>query len=113
MGKHDLFDAAYRCLMERDPDEKMRLTLEAAAAWREGRLELVGGGEAEPVDEPGRPQRPELVHPRRLPRTAAPPTKTRSYASSWSPYAKVKKGQETGCQSPAVSFGHFLKVYRL
>jgi uncharacterized ferritin-like protein (DUF455 family) len=71
--KHDpsrdgLFTTAYRCLMECEPDVKMRITRQAAEAWRQGRLELSSDAEPEAVADPGRPQRPRLVHPRDLPR---------------------------------------------
>lgn len=61
-----LFDAARACLLERDPAEKIRLTEQAAADWGAGRLRVEDGAESHPVDEPGRPERPELVHPRDL-----------------------------------------------
>ena len=63
-----LFDAARACLLECDPAEKVRLTEEAAADWGAGRLRLGDGSEISPVDEPGRPEQPELVHPRDLSR---------------------------------------------
>ena len=63
-----LFDAARACLLECDPAEKVRLTEEAAADWGAGRLRLGDGPEISPVDEPGRPEQPELVHPRDLSR---------------------------------------------
>jgi len=63
-----LFDAARACLLECDPAAKVLLTEQAAAAWGAGRLGLEDGSETPPVDEPGRPERPELVHPRDLSR---------------------------------------------
>lgn len=63
-----LFDAARACLLERDPAEKVRLTEQAAADWGAGRLRVEDGAESLPIDEPGRPERPELVHPRDLSR---------------------------------------------
>ena len=68
MRQADLFDAALRCLTAKDPDTKLQLTHETAAAWGGGCLSPAGAGEAMPVDPPGRPERPELVHPRRLTR---------------------------------------------
>jgi len=71
-AEQGLFAVAHRCLMECDPDTKMALTRQAARAWREGRLEMGGkpGEEVGPqaVVDPGRPERPQLVHPRELPR---------------------------------------------
>jgi uncharacterized ferritin-like protein (DUF455 family) len=63
-----LFAAALDCLSETDPERKARLSLEAAAAWSEGRLPLGSTPPARPPDQPGRPQRPRLVSPRELPR---------------------------------------------
>lgn len=63
-----LDESALACLLAADPDRKMQLTRETAEAWRKGRLSAPSGGEPRTLDEPGRPQRPELVHPRDLPR---------------------------------------------
>jgi len=63
-----LFSAARACLSANDPAEKIRLTELTRADWNAGRLHLEVGGEGAPVDEPGRPERPELVHPRDLSR---------------------------------------------
>jgi uncharacterized ferritin-like protein (DUF455 family) len=64
----NLFAAAADCLRAPDPDDKMRLTARAAAAWDGGALGLEEAGGGEPIAEPGRPERPELVHPRDLPK---------------------------------------------
>ena len=63
-----LVQAAARCLREPAPSQKVALTRDTAARWREGRL--LGGAPVgwQPCAEPGRPQRPRLVHPRELPR---------------------------------------------
>ena len=63
-----LFDTAYHCLMECEPDAKMRLTQQAAEAWRKGDLGFSADAEPETVADPGRPRRPQLVHPRDLAR---------------------------------------------
>ncbi|CAK0778730.1 conserved hypothetical protein [Gammaproteobacteria bacterium] len=63
-----LTDAALTCLTEPDPDRKIALTAAAAAAWRAGELVLTDGGTPHPVEVPGRPGRPVLLHPRDLPR---------------------------------------------
>ena len=61
----DLFETAYRCLMERDPARKIALTREASRAWDEGRLTRSAREEApRPVPDAGRPERPLLVPPR-------------------------------------------------
>lgn len=68
LGRSNLFAAAAECLRAQDPDEKIRLTDRTAADWNEGLLRLDGESSAETVEEPGRPNRPELVHPRDLPK---------------------------------------------
>lgn len=72
MLSHDqagnLFDEAGRCLAEPDPSTKQRLTEHVAAAWQQGRLRLDPAAAGPVVELPGRPERPELVPPRRLDR---------------------------------------------
>ncbi len=63
-----LHDQALACLMCDDPDAKLVLTGEVAQAWRAGRLVAGGGGPVHPVPVPGRPLRPVLVPPARVPR---------------------------------------------
>lgn len=64
----DLVAAARTCLHECDPERKCRLTAQAVAALREGRLSMRAAASAEPVvDTPGRPPRPRLIAPRDLP----------------------------------------------
>ena len=59
-----LFAGARECLEACDPDEKLALTRHYAHAWREGNLALTAAAPPpEPVALPGRPARPELVHP--------------------------------------------------
>ena len=63
-----LFRAARRCLLESDLDRKLALTEQTAAAWLAGELAPGGWGQAGEIAQAGRPPRPELVHPSRLPR---------------------------------------------
>jgi uncharacterized ferritin-like protein (DUF455 family) len=63
---NDLFEHASQCIAAADPDDKLRLTRATREAWLARRLELHRGGEPEPIGEPGRPARPELVHPSRV-----------------------------------------------
>jgi uncharacterized ferritin-like protein (DUF455 family) len=63
-----LFQAARACLLECDLERKLALTDTIAAAWQAGELVLDGWSDAAGVVEAGRPARPELVHPHRLPR---------------------------------------------
>jgi uncharacterized ferritin-like protein (DUF455 family) len=64
--KQDIFPAAYQALMTDDPDEKVRLTHELFAAWRQGAFSAEGGEAPQAIPVPGRPARPEMVHPRDL-----------------------------------------------
>jgi uncharacterized ferritin-like protein (DUF455 family) len=64
----NLLAAAADCLLARDPEDKARLTGLAAAAWRGGELRLLDTAASLPIDEPGRLPRPQLVHPRDLPK---------------------------------------------
>ena len=61
-----LFAAAFVCLSEDDPARKVELSRGAAADWRAGRLSLTNNGLPQLLNEPGRPERPELVSPREL-----------------------------------------------
>lgn len=63
----DFFTAARACLMATDPVEKCRLTQTLCTDLQQlKRLEIPAQGIA--LDEPGRPERPELVAPRDLQR---------------------------------------------
>lgn len=64
----DLHAAARRCLDAADPAEKLRLTHAAWRALQAGELRPEPSSPPpEPIGMPGRPARPRLVHPRRLP----------------------------------------------
>ncbi|GAB6040264.1 ferritin-like domain-containing protein [Endothiovibrio diazotrophicus] len=63
----DLYRLAEAALRSRDPAEKLALTREASGLWEEGAL-VLGGGEPAPIDHPGRPARPELVPPLKVPK---------------------------------------------
>lgn len=67
MQPGDLFTAARQCLGADDPARKLELTHFHARTFREGRLPIEAHSTAEPIDEPGRPCRPQLIEPRRLP----------------------------------------------
>jgi len=66
--KKNLFDEVRKCLLVADVDEKLSLTRATAAAWLSGDLDLGDFGEPVPVAAPGRPERPELVRPNKVPR---------------------------------------------
>lgn len=63
-----MFTAARACIDACDPDEKVALTREVAALWREGRLSLESAAKPEEIPVPGRPGRPKLVAPAKVPR---------------------------------------------
>lgn len=60
-----LRERAVAVLMAPSPDDKMVLTLAAAAAWKAGGLEV---GRAAPPARPARPDRPPLMRPRDMPK---------------------------------------------
>ncbi len=63
-----LFQAARECLLASDLAQKLSLTDSTAAAWEAGELGLDEPDPVQEITEAGRPARPELVHPRQLPR---------------------------------------------
>ncbi len=63
-----LFEAAARCLMAGEVEEKLHLTQQTAQAWRNGLLSLDCKDEPEPIGEPGHPAKPVLVTPDQVPR---------------------------------------------
>ncbi|MFO1351725.1 MAG: ferritin-like domain-containing protein [Gammaproteobacteria bacterium] len=63
-----VFAAAWRALIEPDPDTKIALTEAAHHAWQSGSLTLESVAAPPRAVEPGRPPRLQLVHPRDLPR---------------------------------------------
>jgi len=62
----NLFDIAEQCLKVSDPDTKCQETERAAEAWAAGELEFNNSSPVAPIDEPGRPSRPELVATKQL-----------------------------------------------
>lgn len=63
-----LFDSAKRCLMAYEIEEKLLLTRQTAQAWQAGALLLRSSNNPEPITQPGRPVRPELVMPGEVPK---------------------------------------------
>ncbi len=68
---NSLYQAARACLLECDVERKLALTDRTAAAWQAGELALAGWTPADHLLEAGRPPRPSLVHPQRLPKRKA------------------------------------------
>lgn len=68
MAKQDLFAAAQRCLAAASPGRKVAMACELALDFRAGRLCASGNSlPVEPIADPGRPDLPRLIEPRRLP----------------------------------------------
>jgi len=64
-----VIDAAGAALAERDVGAKLAATKALRARWEAGRLDLAAPADPPvPVDQPGMPERPLLVHPRDVPR---------------------------------------------
>jgi uncharacterized ferritin-like protein (DUF455 family) len=61
--KSNLFECARQCIDAACVEDKLRLTRCCARAWREGRIVSTSTAAPEPIAEPGRPARPQLVHP--------------------------------------------------
>ncbi len=68
MTHSNLFAAAEACLAACEPDDKVAQTRAMAEQWRAGELSLQDDTPPAPIGEPGRPERPQLVLPRQLPR---------------------------------------------
>ncbi len=68
VNEKSLYQAARRCLLEKEVETKLNLTDQVAQAWRLGELGLSDWSPADAIIEAGHPPRPELVHPSQLPR---------------------------------------------
>jgi uncharacterized ferritin-like protein (DUF455 family) len=64
----NLFARAYACLMTCDPADKVQKTKALQDDWLKQDLALDDRGDVEQIPVPGRPARPELVDPRKVPR---------------------------------------------
>ena len=62
-----LFEAAARCLMACEVEEKLYLSQQTAQAWRDDLLSLDCKNGPEPIGEPGHPAKPVLVTPDQVP----------------------------------------------
>jgi uncharacterized ferritin-like protein (DUF455 family) len=63
-----LFATAKHCLMLNGATSKVVESRQMAALWLDGVLEVIRGGAAESIIEAGRPAKPVLVPPRKLPK---------------------------------------------
>ncbi len=64
----NLFEQAYRCLLLDDPKQKVEATLALQKKWLDAKLTLHPTGNIKSLPVPGRPEKPELVDPREVPR---------------------------------------------
>ena len=69
----NLFAAAYYCLLLKDPVAKVTQTKSLVNDWRKCSIQkkslaVADSIDTEVIDEPGRPDKPDLVDPRKLPR---------------------------------------------
>ncbi|NOZ38564.1 MAG: ferritin-like domain-containing protein [Gammaproteobacteria bacterium] len=67
LEEHDLYPQAQVCLLSRDADVKVAQTHATAERWRRGEFMLGDSGVAA-IGEPGRPDKPQLVDKRNLPK---------------------------------------------
>lgn len=75
----DIHQAAWECIKTEDIDEKLRKTQSTAAAWQQGKLAPSDKAPAPvPIPRPGRPPRPELVAPTRVPKRGVNTVKQRA-----------------------------------
>jgi uncharacterized ferritin-like protein (DUF455 family) len=65
---HGGVEAVAACLAECDPDEKWRAVHRLVEAVGKGAITLSGAQSCKPLASPGRPERPPLVAPERVPR---------------------------------------------
>jgi uncharacterized ferritin-like protein (DUF455 family) len=66
--KQGIFEATKRCLALPEPDSKCTAVTELAEAVDQGRCRWDSENPVEAIGSPGRPDRPELVDPSRVPR---------------------------------------------
>ncbi len=63
-----LFQQAYECLLINNPIEKVARTQQLRQQWLTAELTLTPTEKISALPVPGRPDKPELVHPRKVPR---------------------------------------------
>ena len=64
----ELFQQIEAAILATDADCKCELTTQLHHAWQQGELNYRPQSTILPIDDPGRPQMPELVDPRKLER---------------------------------------------
>jgi len=68
---------AVAAISSTDLDEKVNITRDTAERWFERRLSLISSVSIAPPDRPGRPEKPELLPPKNVPRRPLNTTKGR------------------------------------
>lgn len=63
-----LYPRLFQAIMEKDPLQKCLLTDQLVDDWQNQRFERTDDGCIDAIDVPGRPAKPELVNPRKVPR---------------------------------------------
>jgi uncharacterized ferritin-like protein (DUF455 family) len=64
----NLFDQALHCLSINEPTEKVSQTQQLYDLWQQGNLDYRSTSKPVSIDVPGKPDKPELVDPRKVPR---------------------------------------------
>ena len=65
---HNTYEAAYECIMCTNIDNKLELTLKYEELWQSDKLVLHATSAPIKIINPGRPIKPELVSPDKLPK---------------------------------------------
>lgn len=68
MAQLNLFESVYHCLMEKDLDQKVKQLQDLQINWSEGVFDFTPTEKIERVPDAGRPEQPELVSPKKLPK---------------------------------------------
>ena len=66
--KKNFFEVVFECLMERDLDKKMQQLSQIQADWSEDNFDFTPTAEIVRIPDAGRPEKPQLVPPRELPK---------------------------------------------
>jgi uncharacterized ferritin-like protein (DUF455 family) len=66
--KKNLFQAAFACLMENDLNTKVQLLSQLQEDWSQDCFDFTPTAEVIRIPDPGRPEKPDLVSPKELPK---------------------------------------------
>ena len=67
MSENNLYKRVFEALMASEPEEKCQLTTAVYQEWQAGGLSRESHDAVMPVENPGRPEKPELVTPQEVP----------------------------------------------